>query len=267
MEKDSKPVLSIIMPAYQAAQTLEWSVQSVMQQSYTDWELLLLVDAASDSTEEIALSLASRDKRIRLFVSKRNRGVVRTRNIALRLARGKYVAFLDADDYWVPEKLSRQLSLLQKHNANFCYTSARYVRHDLNWKSAPARMPAQLNLRRLLMGNPIGMSTVLMDVESIGKFYFETLPAPYVHEDYAYWVRLFAARKIKTVFLNEPATEVTIHHQTRSGNKLLALKSQYFILRTIAGAGSLKASFYILSYVLLALHKRGIRSWLRQLFK
>lgn len=267
MTHNSQKIVSVIMPAYQAAQTLEWSIRSVMQQTYTGWELILLVDAASDDTDKIAGRLADEDKRIRLFVSKRNRGVVRTRNIALRLAKGKYVAFLDADDYWIPEKLALQLTLLQKNNANFCYTSALYVRHDLNWKSTPARMPATLNLRRLLKGNPVGMSTVLMDVENVGKFYFETLPAPYVHEDYAYWVRLFGEREIKAVFLKEPTTEVSIHHQTRSGNKLLAMKSQYFILRTIAGAGRLKAFFYILSYVLLALHKRGIRSWMRQLFR
>jgi len=249
-------LISVIMPAYQAANTLERSVRSVISQSWTNWELLLLVDAASDQTELIAKNMASEDHRIRLIVSSQNRGVVRTRNLGIRLAKGNFIAFCDSDDFWITDKLENQMQLLRKTNANFCYTSAVYLRLDLNWKSAPARMPTRLTLKRLLMGNPIGMSTVLMDIRSLGKFYFEALPAPYVHEDYAYWVRLFSQQNVQTVYLKAPTTEVSIHLHTRSGNKWLALKSQHFILRTIAGQHRLKAGFFILSYVLLALHKR-----------
>lgn len=267
MKPKAEDLVSVIMPAYQAENTIERSVLSVINQTWTNWELLLLVDAASDNTELIAKHLAAADPRIRLIVSGRNRGVVRTRNIGIRLAKGRFIAFCDSDDFWISAKLENQMELLKKNYANFCYTSAVYLRLDLNWKSSPARMPSQLNLKRLLMGNPIGMSTVLMDIRSLGKFYFEALPAPYVHEDYAYWVRLFSQQKVNTVYLNSPTTEVSIHHHTRSGNKWMALKSQYYILRTIAGQHRLKAGFFILSYVLLALHKRGIHTWVRQMFR
>jgi teichuronic acid biosynthesis glycosyltransferase TuaG len=261
-----QPLVSIVMPAYQAAETLERSVRAVMDQSMPDWELLLLVDAATDDTLPIAERLASEDQRIRLCVSRKNRGVVRTRNIAVRLARGQYLAFCDSDDWWERDKLTKQLKLLSGSGANFCYTSAIYVRLDLNWESAPARMPGHLDLNRLLKGNPIGMSTVLMDIRQTGKFYFNPLPAPYVHEDYAYWVDLFRLRDIRTVYLPEATTRVSIHKNTRSGNKWLAMRSQYYIIRRIAGSNVILSALYIMSYVFLATYKRGLKTIFKQSF-
>lgn len=264
--KQNQPLVSVIMPAYQAAETLERSVRAVMHQSMPDWELLLLVDAATDDTVPIAQRLASEDKRIQLCVSRKNRGVVRTRNIAIRLARGRFIAFCDADDWWEQKKLAKQIRLLSNSKANFCYTSAIYVRLDLDWKSAPARMPSRLDLNRLLKGNPIGMSTVLMDIRETGKFYFRPLPAPYVHEDYAYWVELFRQKNIRTIYLAEATTMVSIHRNTRSGNKWLAMRSQYYIIRHIAGTNVMLSSLYIMTYVLLATYKRGLKTIFKQSF-
>jgi len=111
-------LISVIMPAYQAANTLERSVRSVISQSWTNWELLLLVDAASDQTELIAKNMASEDHRIRLIVSSQNRGVVRTRNLGIRLAKGNFIAFCDSDDFWITDKLENQMQLLRKTSAS-----------------------------------------------------------------------------------------------------------------------------------------------------
>lgn len=259
-------LVSIVLPAYQAAATIDKTISSIHAQSHVHWELIVCVDAASDATAEMAKQWQSKDKRIKVLVSCKNRGVVRTRNIGIRLAKGDFLAFCDADDWWVSDKLERQLNQMRKSDATFCYTSAIYVSADGKWESSPAKMPSRIDLKRLYFGNPIGLSTAIYDTRKIGKYYFQKLPAPYIHEDYLYWLRLFEDKEVHACYEDRPTTYVTIHTNTRSGNKMLALKSQFFILNRICGMSAFRAYFCLITYLFLALHKRGIRTWMNQLF-
>ena len=258
-------LVSIVLPAFQAERTLEKAISSVVHQTYPHWELIIVVDAATDATPAIAASWATIDARIRILFSKKNRGVVRSRNLAIRLAKGDWIAFCDADDWWDKNKLERQVQCMLAKGANFCYTAAIYVGQDGNWMSQPARMPAHLDLPRLLKGNPIGLSTAVYDSRVLGKHYFEKLPLPYVHEDYAYWLDLFQHSNILAVYDPHPEVFVLMDPQTRSGNKLLALRSQFFILRTKANLSRPRAMMNMLTYLLLALYKRGWKTWWKQL--
>lgn len=257
-------LVSIVLPAYQAEKTMEKAISSIVHQTYPNWELIIVVDAATDATLAVANDWAVHDARIRIMFSKKNRGVVRSRNLAIRLAKGDWIAFCDADDWWDKSKLERQLQYMSANRANFCYTAAIYVSQDGNWKSQPARMPAQLDLSRLLKGNPIGLSTAVYDRRVLGKHYFEKLPLPYVHEDYAYWLDLFQHPSILAVYDPHPEVFVLMDPQTRSGNKLLALRSQFFILRKKAKLSHVSALFSICTYLMLAVYKRGWRTWLKQ---
>ena len=258
-------LVSIVLPAYQAERTLEKAISSVANQTYSNWELIIVVDAATDATHAIANDWARHDDRIHILFSKKNRGVVRSRNLAIRLAKGDWIAFCDADDWWDKNKLERQVQFMLAKGANFCYTAAVYVGQDGNWMSQPSRMPAHLDLSRLLKGNPIGLSAAVYDRRVLGKHYFEKLPLPYVHEDYAYWLDLFQHPKILAVYDPYPEVFVLMNPDTRSGNKLLAVKSHYFILRSKANLSKFKVILYMLSYLFLALYKRGWRTWRKQL--
>jgi teichuronic acid biosynthesis glycosyltransferase TuaG len=258
-------LVSIILPAYQAATTIERTIQSIIAQTHTNWELIICIDAATDDTEQTALAAAQNEKRIRLMVSNKNRGVVRSRNLAIRLAKGSFLAFCDADDWWCADKLSLQLKGLNASQANFSYTSATYVSSDGLWHSKPARMPSSLNLKRLYLGNPIGLSTALYDLSVIGKCYFEKLPEPFIHEDYAYWIQLFRHPLVKANYVAYPTTNVLIQPSTRSGNKRLALQSQWYILRNIAGLSAFPAFCCLLTYLFFAFYKRGWKTWKEQL--
>jgi len=260
-------LVSIVMPAYQAAATIEKAIADIVAQTYTHWELLLYIDAATDNTAELAHLWAGKDKRIRIFQSSKNRGVIRGRNICIRLAQGNYLAFCDSDDFWIPEKLDHQLDYMSRTATNFNCTGAKYLRLDTAWVSAPTRVKGQLDLKRLLLGNPIGMSTALIQIDVLGKLYFEPLPSPYIHEDYAYWIRLFRLPKMKAAFMPEVTALVAIHPGTRSGNKTLAIQSQWWILRHIGGLNSIGVAYRILTYLGLAFYKRGVSSWAQQLRK
>jgi teichuronic acid biosynthesis glycosyltransferase TuaG len=258
-------LVSIVVPVYNAASTLDKTIASIVGQTHVAWELLLYLDAPTDDSAAIAQKWTNGDERIRLIVSHKNRGVVAGRNICIRLAKGNFLAFCDADDWWHQNKLSSQLDLIQKSKANFCYGSAIYVSSKGDWQSHPARMPERLDLSRLYQGNPIGLSTVIYNREELDKLYFQKLPAPYVHEDYAYWLRLFKHPAIVPVYDHRPDTFVTIHLGTRSGNKWLAIHSQFFILRRMHEISLLKSLFYMASYFFWAFYKRGIRTWMVQL--
>jgi len=262
-----KVLVSIVMPAYQAAATIDKAIADIVVQSYPHWELLLYVDAATDRTAELAQVWAAKDQRIRLLISPKNRGVIRGRNLCIRLAKGDFLAFCDSDDFWTPDKLTQQLDFMVQTNTNFNCTGAKYLRLDTGWVSAPTRVKGQLDLKRLLLGNPIGMSTALIQIKLLGKLYFEPLPSPYIHEDYAYWIRLFRHPLLKAGFMPEVTALVAIHPGTRSGNKSLAIRSQWWILRHIGGINPIGVAYRILTYLGLAFYKRGISSWAQQLIK
>jgi hypothetical protein len=154
---------------------------------------------------------------------------------------------------------------LNTSRANFSYTSATYVSSDGLWHSKPARMPSRLSLIRLYLGNPVGLSTALYDLRVIGKYYFEKLPEPFIHEDYAYWIQLFRHPLVKANYIAFPTTNVLIQASTRSGNKRLALQSQRYILRNIAGLSAIPAFCCLFTYLFFALYKRGWKTWKEQL--
>ena len=122
------PLVSVVMPCYNAAATIQQSVRSIQAQIYTNWELLILVDGSTDNTATIAHSLALSEPRIRLVVSAYNRGVIRMRNLGIRLAKGEWIAYCDSDDWWIPEKLQLQLRMAEEKSANLLYSAVYYVR-------------------------------------------------------------------------------------------------------------------------------------------
>ena len=115
---EKKPQVSVIMPAYNAGRFLEKAIRSVMAQTVTNWELLVLDDGSSDDTLIIAQRLAQADSRIRVLPNECNMGVAKTRNRGLDLCRGEYVALLDSDDVWYPQKLEAQLALMRETGAD-----------------------------------------------------------------------------------------------------------------------------------------------------
>jgi len=256
-------LVSVIVPSFNADTSVSRSIEAILSQQYSNIELLIIDDGSFDNSKDIIKSFALSDSRIRFINSKKNRGVIRARNIAIRLAKGQYIAFCDADDWWVPEKLSLQVSLLQKKDASFAYASGYYVEAESNWISRAAKLPTNISYQRLLFGNPIGLSAAIFDQSILGKVYFDKLPKPYVHEDYVYWLKLFKHPKLIPVYCTLPSMYVTIHKHTRSGNKWLAMRSQFYILNRVEGISIIKSILFVFTYLLFALHKRGVAVWYR----
>jgi len=162
-------LVSIVTPAYNAAEFVGQAIASVQAQSYPDWEMLVVDDCSKDSTREVVSALAAADPRVRLIAHSTNQGPAMAREAALRAARGRFLAFLDSDDWWLPDKLTHQLAFMQETGTILSYTEFRRVRAD---GSAPGRrimVPDSLNYWQLLRNTAIATSTAMVDRAITGE--------------------------------------------------------------------------------------------------
>ena len=182
--------VSVITPAYNAAPFLEETVKSVQNQTFTDWEMIIVDDCSNDLTFAIAQNLARKDPRIKVFQNDRNSGVAITRNRALESANGKYVAFLDSDDLWLPQKLERQIEFMESKQYVFTYTN--YKKFDSKTGKQQDRVikaPAVMTAKQLYGDTSIGCLTVMVNREKTGPFYMPLLDHT---EDNVTWQQLLA---------------------------------------------------------------------------
>ena len=157
--------VSIITAVYNAGSTLRETVESVMAQYYTRWELILIDDCSTDDSREVMESLALADDRIRCLYNDKNSGVALTRNHGIREARGRYIAFLDSDDTWDVDKLSRQLEFMERVDSPFTYTSIRIMDEDGHPTGKERHVPDRVDHKMLLMGDPMPCLTIVIDTE------------------------------------------------------------------------------------------------------
>lgn len=170
------PKVSIITPAYNASKYIEETIDSVMKQTDSDWEMVIVDDCSDDDTYAIAKRCAEEESRIRVFRNEENSGVAYTRNRALDEARGKYVAFLDADDLWLPNKIEKQVQFME--NGGFVLSYTDYQRFDSitgERKKRIIRAPAKMTARRIYGDTSIGCLTVMVNRDISGPFHMPLL--------------------------------------------------------------------------------------------
>jgi len=249
-------LISIIMPCYNAAATLEQSVNSIIGQLWTNWELLILEDGSADNTKEVASRLAVSDSRIKVINSPLNRGVVRIRNIGIRLAKGDWIAFCDADDWWVPQKLEWQMALAEQKKANLLYSAVYYYKETSSVHQKEIQLLPDVCYSDMLKTNAIPMSTAIYRVNSLGKHYFNPVSKKLIHEDYAYWLQLFKKGKVQSAYVKKPTTFIRLLPNSRSGNLFRAAKSHVLILRNECGLPYHRIAYNFVFYVFTAVKKR-----------
>lgn len=181
--------VSIITPAWRAAAFVGETIRSAQVQDFTDWEMLIVDDCSPDDTCRVIDSFSVADPRVRLIRQPRNAGPAEARNAALAQARGRYIAFLDSDDVWLPGKLSRQLEFMRGKSAPLSYTEYSRITQDASLLGQRIRVPPSLDYNQLLCNTAIVTSTVIVDTSLTGKV---SMPiAPY--DDYALWLKLLRA--------------------------------------------------------------------------
>ena len=248
---EKTPVVSVIMPAYNAGRFIEEAVRSVMAQTMTDWELLVLDDGSTDDTLAIAQRLAREDSRIRVLPNEHNMGVAKTRNRGIDLCRGEYVALLDSDDIWYPEKLQAQLALMRETGADVSYCAYAIVDAKGNPSRADYLVPPSVDFKGLLRQNVIGCSTVMLSPEIKEKYRFET---GFYHEDYVLWLRLLQDG-YKAAGCTRVLVAWRLVENSRSFNKWSAAKNRWRIYRDRMNLGFLYSVRLLAEYGLGGLRK------------
>lgn len=167
--------ISIITPAYNAGRFLPEAVQSVEQQTFTDWEMIIVDDCSKDDTYKVACGFAKNDNRIKVIQHKINSGVAAARNTALDAATGDYIAFLDSDDKWMPEKLEMQLSFMERYNYALTYTSYQLFNSNTGQLERIILAPKKMTARAIYGNTAIGCLTVIVNRKMVGTFHMPLL--------------------------------------------------------------------------------------------
>ena len=222
-----QPIVSVVMPAYNCELYIETAIRSVMQQTYQNWELLVIDDASTDSTFEIVERMMDLDPRIQGIKNPTNMGAAKTRNRGLDMAKGEYVAFLDSDDCWYADKLTVQLRCVEQAGADLSYTSYAIVDGN-GLPSRPIyRVPASLSFGELLKENVIGCSTVLISRKIVQNYRFAT---DFYHEDYCLWLNILQDG-YSAVGCPEVLVDWRLIETSRSFNKKRSAKNRWRIYR------------------------------------
>ena len=180
-------LISIVMPSYNSERFIAKSIASVQAQTYGDWELLVVDDCSKDGTVAVAEAMAKDDPRIHVFVNERNSGAACSRNRALREAKGDWVAFLDSDDLWLPEKLEKQIAFMRDSGCNFSYTEYDTVNEDGEFLGRRFSGPAHITRAGMRCYCWPGCLTVMYDRREVGLVQIADLKK---HNDYAMWLKV-----------------------------------------------------------------------------
>lgn len=249
------PLVSVLMPAYNAERYIEQAIRSVMAQTVSDWELVVVDDASRDGTVPIVETLAREEPRIRLYRNPRNLGAARTRNRGLDLCRGQYVALLDCDDVWYPDKLEKQLLLARKENADIVYCGYAIVDEYGKKKWRDFLVPEYTDVESTLVKSVISCSTALLG-RSVTEHY--RFPLGYYHEDLALWLQLLGDG-MKAVGTSQVLAEYRVRPRSRACDKLSVARRRWQIYRSMMGLSVRESAFYFVQYAAAGVRK--YRRW------
>lgn len=237
-------LVSIITPSYNSSRFISQTIESILSQTYTNWELLITDDCSTDNTREIVKSYQRKDPRIKFFQLKENSGPGVARNHSIEMAKGRFIAFCDSDDRWYPEKLEKQLAFMQEKNCALSYTS--YMVCDENNAIASIVVPfSNVTYTALKRDNGIGCSTVVYDVNKVGKMYFPDIRK---RQDWGLWLNIL--KKVKVAYgMKEPLAVYRIQETSLSSNKLSLIRYNIAVYRQVLKYPLLLAymSFWIIN--------------------
>lgn len=240
--------ISIIMPVYKARATIEQAVQSVINQTYQNWELIIVNDGCPDDSYTQVKDMIVSDVRIFRIDNTTNQGVAISRNRGTRKAKGNVIAFLDSDDYWHPDKLSLQVDKIRKGYDVVC---SNYIRIESNTKTREVLHKAEFDYSDMLKSNRIGNLTGAYRSDRIGKIYQKNVG----HEDYIMWLEIVKIAK-RGYCIQKPLAYYRVNNNSLSSNKFQAAIWQWKVYRRELSFSLLRSIWLFLNYFYVAYKKR-----------
>lgn len=240
-------LISIVTPIYNGEKYISQTIESVINQSYTDWEMIIVDDGSKDNSPEIIKRYIQKDKRVKL-IHQSNAGSAAARNNALRNTQGQYICFLDADDILDKTFLERQIYFLRCKNAAIVYASYRRINENGQEILKPFIVPDKVSYKDLLKTCSISCLTTIFDKKRIGEVFFdETLKS--MRDDYVFWLNLL--KKIDYAYGNkEVLASYRVFTNSTTGNKSKVIKPQFLVYYKIEKLGLLKSIYYFINWAI-----------------
>lgn len=238
--------VSIITPVYNAERFLSINLDSVIGQTYTDWEHLLVDDVSTDNSRNIIETYERLDERIKYIRLKKNSGAGVARNTAIKHSRGRYIAFLDSDDFWHKDKLKKQVAFMKNKNISFSYCNYFIVKGDSKSIVSKIVAPSKVNYNTMLKNDYIGCLTVVYDTFSLGKVY---MPDIRKRQDWVLWLKLL--KKTNYAFcLPEALAYYRVGNESLSNNKFKLLKHNFNVYHEQLKMSYLKSTFMMFRFLI-----------------
>ncbi|TYS12945.1 glycosyltransferase family 2 protein [Rossellomorea vietnamensis] len=225
----TEPLISVITPAYNSQDYIESTIESVKAQTYKNWEMVIVDDCSSDGTREILKREADADPRIKIHFLDENSGAAVARNTAINESEGRFIAFLDGDDQWLPEKLEKQLGFMLKNDLAFTFTQYSIMDQDGNDTGKVVQIPESIDYHGLLKNTIIGFLTVMVDKEKTGYF---QMPNIRTRQDFALELDLLK-RGFSAYGLQETLSRYRVVKGSISSNKIKTAKRNWQVYRKI----------------------------------
>lgn len=247
-------LVSIVIPVYNSEKFIKETIQTVENQTYQNWELLLVNDCSTDNSENIIKEYEGKDQKIRLINLEKNSGAAIARNKGIDEAKGKYIAFLDADDLWDKQKLEKQIKFMQDNDYEFTFTSYEFAEENGKGTGKVVNVPIKINYKQALKNTTIWTSTVIFDVEKLGK---DLINMPNVRrgQDTATWWKVLKTG-VTAYGLNENLSLYRRSNNTLSSNKIKALKRTWNLYRNVENLSFFASLYNFCWYCFNAIKRR-----------
>lgn len=244
-------LVSIITANYNCENFISDTIESVLSQTYENWEMIIVDDVSSDNSVEIIKSYIKQDSRIKLIELEINSGAAVARNRAIKEAKGRYIAFLDSDDLWLPKKLELQISYMQKYCYDFTYTDYNLIDENNVQYGDTFKAKNKVSYKDLLKTCTIGCLTVIYDTKQLGKVY---MPLIRKRQDYGLWLKIL--KEIDNAYcLPEALSIYRTRNNSISSNKIKASQYQWKIYREVENMNIFTSVYYFLHYAYYGIRK------------
>lgn len=254
-------LVSIIMPAYNTERFISESIESVLSQTYESWELIICDDSSSDNTKSIARSYSMKDNRINVIDNFFKKGAAGARNSCIDNVNGKYIAFLDSDDLWYPDKIKLQIDYMKEHDVHFVYGYVDIISESNSFLKT-YKSPPKVGSRIMMLNNFIPCCTVMYDASKLGKIYQPDIKK---RNDYALWLKMLK----ENVKYAHCIPVVTAKYRSNSyglaSNKIENIKYYYKCRIKYAKSNHIIAVFELISYLAMMIIKTKLTSFYNKL--
>lgn len=242
-------IVSIIMPAYNSENYIKEAIESVLKQTYSEWELLIVDDCSGDRTGSVIQEYS--DARIQYTRLLENSGVAKARNTGIDNSNGRFIAFLDSDDIWLENKLSQQIDFMLTNDIAFSFTQYRQFKDDIARAFKLIDVPDKVDYKKMLKYNAIGCSTVIIDRQKVPEIY---MPENVKHEDYVNWLKVLKTG-ITAYGLKKDLVRYRLSSNSISSNKYKSALWTWHIYRHVEKLSLPEALFYFANYAVNGIKK------------